>query len=64
MCWVSWKTKITWKPIECVLLAFISIKKQPSAEVNPANQSGLSIVLVSTKGLSCGIIFGKATFKL
>jgi len=39
------------------------IIKQPSPEVNPANQKGSLMTIFSTMGLSTGILLGKANFK-
>ena len=56
-CWESIKTKgglmYIWKPIECVLLAFILTMKHPSALVKPANHSG-SLCNFPWLGLSTG----------
>ena len=61
-CWVITKTSCTCTPSLDVLLGMIFIKKQPSAEMKPANQYGCKIFLFLTKGLVTGTTSGKAFF--
>ena len=52
------------KAIECVLLAIIFTLKEPSPEVNPANQFGYRNFGLSTVGLTTGTKSGKANCSL
>lgn len=48
-------------PILCVFELIIFTLKQPSPSVNPATQLGSDISIPLTKGLSIGVIVGKAS---
>ena len=58
MCWDSLKRNVTPTP-RLVLALYVSIKKQPSPVVNPANQLESFIPVWFTDGLGTGTISGK-----
>ena len=61
--WLRTKINCSLNPTECVWLALIFIKKQPSALVNPANQCGSIFWGCSTKGLFTWTTSGKKAAK-